>query len=71
MVEKESFYDVKEKAKFETDKYDLRETEGGRYFIVAKSQSGPHECWKVVGKDKVQKLMAAGLKPTKVKKKAK
>lgn len=53
--EKLSFYDVKSKAKFETDEYEVRE-KGGRFFAVAKSQSGPHECWRVLSKDQAAKL---------------
>jgi len=53
--EKLSFYDVKSKSKFETDTYDVRE-KSGRYFAVAKSQSGPHECWRVLSKDQASRL---------------
>ncbi len=49
------FYDVKSKAKFSTTEYDVRE-KGGRYFAVAKSQSGTHECWRVLSKDQALKL---------------
>jgi hypothetical protein len=49
------FYDVKSKAKFTTDQFDVRE-KSGRYFAVAKSPSGPHECWRVLSKDQAQKL---------------
>ena len=49
------FYDVKTKAKFSTDDYRLVE-KGGRFFAVAKSQAGPHECWKVVSKETAAKL---------------
>lgn len=55
MPEMQEFYDVKSKKKFKTDKYKLVE-KGGRNFIVAKSQSGPHECWKVVSKETAAKL---------------
>ena len=53
--EKLSFYDVKSKKKFETDEYSVKE-KGGRFFAVAKSQSGPHECWRVLSKEQAQKL---------------
>ena len=50
-----SFYDVKSKKKFETDEYSVRQ-KGGRYFAVAKSQSGPHECWRVLGAEQAKKI---------------
>ena len=50
-----SFYDVKSKSKFNTSEYDVRE-KGGRYFAVAKSQTGSHECWRVLSKDQAQKM---------------
>ncbi len=49
------FYDVKSKAKFTTAEFDVRE-KGGRYFAVAKSPSGTHECWRVLSKDQALKL---------------
>ena len=63
--EKLSFYDVKSKEKFETDNYRVEEKttknkntgkETTRYFAVAKSQKGPHECWRVLSKDQAEKL---------------
>ena len=53
--EKLSFYDVKTKKKFETDNYDVREKKG-RFFAVAKSPAGTHECWRVLSKDQAAKL---------------
>ena len=50
-----SFYDVKSKKKFETDQYSVKER-AGRFFAVAKSQTGTHECWRVLGKDQAAKL---------------
>ena len=50
-----SFYDVKTKAKFETDNYKVVE-KGGRNFAVAKSLAGPHECWRVLSADQAKKL---------------
>ena len=44
------FFDVKTKKKFKTVEYKIV-NKGGRFFAVAKSPSGPHECWRVVGKD--------------------
>lgn len=54
-MEELSFYDVKSKSKFTTSEYEVRE-KGGRFFAVAKSQSGTHECWRVLGKEQAQKL---------------
>lgn len=67
MKTKLSFYDVKSKAKFETDDYRIEkkttkskktDKEVTRYFAVAKSQVGSHECWKVLSKDQADKLNA-------------
>ena len=49
MKDKLSFYDVKSKSKFDSEEYDVRE-KSGRYFAVTKSQSGSHECWRVLSK---------------------
>jgi len=54
-MEKLSFYDVKTKGKFETDQYKVQE-KSGRFFAVAKSLKGTHECWRVLGKDQAAKL---------------
>ena len=56
-MEKLSFYDVKTKGKFETDQYQVRE-KGGRFFAVAKSLKGTHECWRVLSKDQATKFKA-------------
>ncbi len=45
-----SFFDVKSKEKFMSSEYRIVEKKG-RFFAVTKSKSGPHECWRVVGKD--------------------
>ncbi|PIN74733.1 hypothetical protein COV18_05935 [Candidatus Woesearchaeota archaeon CG10_big_fil_rev_8_21_14_0_10_37_12] len=50
MAEQVEFFDVKSKGKFKTDDYKIVD-KGGRFFAVAKSKSGPHECWRVVSKD--------------------
>jgi hypothetical protein len=55
MKSKLSFYDVKSKAKFETDNYEVRE-KNGRHFAVTKSPNGPHECWRVLSKADGDKL---------------
>ena len=52
--EKLSFYDVKSKKKFEATEYRIEEKKG-RFFAVTKSNSGPHECWRVVSKDFAKK----------------
>ena len=48
------FYDVKSKNKFKSAEYKIV-TKAGRNFAVTKSKSGPHECWRVVGKDFAEK----------------
>lgn len=55
MAKKLSFYDVKTKSKFETDSYRVVE-KAGRFFAVAKSLKGTHECWRVLGKEEAAKL---------------
>jgi len=49
------FYDVKRKNKFKTDTFRVEER-SGRFFAVAKSPAGSHECWKVLSKDAAAKL---------------
>ncbi len=44
------FFDVKTKDKFKTMSYKIVEKKG-RFFAVAKSPAGTHECWRVVGKE--------------------
>lgn len=48
------FFDVKTKNKFKTNEFKIV-NKGGRNFAVAKSKSGPHECWRVVSKDFAEK----------------
>ncbi|HTZ42124.1 MAG TPA: hypothetical protein VMC07_02890 [Candidatus Omnitrophota bacterium] len=48
------FFDVKTKNKFKTNEYKIV-NKGGRMFAVAKSRSGPHECWRVVSKEFAEK----------------
>lgn len=55
MKEKLSFYDVKSKSKFESSDYEIR-IKNDRYFAVTKSQSGPHECWRVLSKADGERL---------------
>ncbi len=50
------FFDVKSKKKFKADKFRIEERKG-RFFAVAKSLSGNHECWRVISKE-----VAASLK---------
>lgn len=54
-MEELSFYDVKSKQKFLATEYEVRE-KSGRFFAVTKSQSGTHECWRVLSKDQAAKL---------------
>ncbi len=65
MAEELEFFDVKSKEKFKTTEFEIREKTSTnentgktttRYFAVAKSQSGPHECWRVVSKDMATEL---------------
>ena len=49
------FFDVKTKKKFKASTYRLVEKKG-RNFVVAKSQAGSHECWRVISKDMAAKL---------------
>ncbi len=50
-----SFYDVKTKSKFNATEYDVRE-KSGRFFAVAKSPKGTHECWRVLSKVQAEKM---------------
>ncbi len=54
-MEELSFYDVKTKSSFKTSEYDIRQ-KSGKYFAVAKSKAGTHECWRVLGKDQAAQL---------------
>ena len=49
------FYDVKSRGKFKSSNFRIEERKG-RFFAVAKSQSGTHECWRVLSKDQAAKL---------------
>lgn len=64
-MEEIEFYDVKSKNKFKTTEYRLVEKKSVskvsgkeivRFFVVSKSPTGEHECWKVVSKDTAEKL---------------
>ena len=64
-MESMEFFDVKSKKKFKATEYrivDKTSTSKStgkkvtRYFAIAKSHSGPHECWKVLSKDMAAKL---------------
>lgn len=54
-MEQLSFYDVKTKGKFNTTEYKVQE-KGGRYFAVAKSPKGTHECWRVLSKVQAEQM---------------
>ena len=54
-MEELSFYEVKSKSKFNTANYEVRE-KSGRFYAVAKSPKGTHECWRVLSKDQATKL---------------
>jgi hypothetical protein len=49
------FYDVKSKSKFKSSNFRIEEKKG-RFFAVTKSQSGPHECWRVLSKVQAAEL---------------
>ena len=49
------FYDVKTKGKFKTSDFTVR-NKSGRFFAVAKSKAGTHECWRVLSKDQAEKF---------------
>ena len=49
------FFDVKSKKKFKTSTFRVEQRKG-RFFAVAKSPSGTHECWKVLSKEKAAAL---------------
>ncbi|MFT6210628.1 MAG: hypothetical protein ACJATE_001249 [Bacteroidia bacterium] len=55
MAEKFSFYDVKTKSKFESDKYDIRQAKNGRWFAVAKTEAGS-EAWRVISESDAKRL---------------
>ena len=50
MAEEIEFFDVKTKSKFKTTSWKIVD-KSGRFFAVAKSPTGTHECWRVVSKD--------------------
>jgi len=59
------FYDVKSKKKFKTGDFDVRKKTSKsantgktttRWFAVAKSKSGPHECWRVLSEADAMKF---------------
>ncbi|MBI3616884.1 MAG: hypothetical protein HY210_01500 [Candidatus Omnitrophica bacterium] len=54
-MEELSFYDVKTKGKFNTTEYKVQE-KSGRYFAVAKSPKGTHECWRVLSKVQAEQM---------------
>jgi len=49
------FFDVKSKKKFKANEFRVEEKKG-RFFAVAKSPSGTHECWRVISKDQAVQL---------------
>ena len=57
MKEALTFYDVKSKEKFESSEYRV-ENKNGRYFAVAKSPSGTHECWRVLSAKQAEETSA-------------
>jgi hypothetical protein len=59
-----SFYDVRTKQKFNSDKYVLK-TKSGKNFAIAVNPKSKGECWRIVGAD------VMGKPATKAKTKAK
>ena len=55
MASELEFYDVKTKGKFKTTDFKVKE-KSGRFFAVAKSKAGTHECWRVLSKDQAAKF---------------
>ncbi|WP_157804920.1 hypothetical protein [Confluentibacter lentus] len=55
MEESLSFYDVKSKSKFESKEYGIQQ-KNNRYFAVAKSPNGTHDCWRVLSKEQGERL---------------
>lgn len=49
------FFDVKSKSKFKTGDFRVEQRKG-RFFAVAKSPTGTHECWRVLSKEKAAQL---------------
>ena len=57
------FYDVKTRDRFSTKKYTVeKKTAKGvdRFFVVAQSPNGKHQCWKIIGKDTLAILTKVG-----------
>jgi len=54
-MEEMEFFDVKTKTKFKSSEFRVEERKG-RFFAVAKSPTGTHECWRVLSKDKAAQL---------------
>jgi len=54
-MEEMEFFDVKTKKKFKTADCKVVEKKG-RFFAVAKSPEGTHECWRVISKDAAAKM---------------
>jgi len=49
------FFDVKTKDSFMTSEFKIVERKG-RFFAVAKSSAGTHECWRILSKEMAAKL---------------
>ena len=54
-MEELEFFDVKTKNRFKTAAFRIEERKG-RFFAVTRSQTGTHECWKIVSKDAAARL---------------
>jgi len=54
-MEEIQFYDLKNKTKFKTTNYRFEERKN-RFYVISKSPNGNHDCWKPIGRDKIEEL---------------
>lgn len=56
-MEELSFFDLKTKGKFKASEYRVEKLRN-RFFAVAKSPAGGHDCWRALSKELAEKLNA-------------